>query len=157
VSSPVRLADPPVVALDASGNPFALWHEFEQSTFAGRIHGARLGAPSADTTAPTLTARVPDRVAIAKSGAFSFRIRVACDEACDLRIIVGPRRPDMLGYDLRELSLPAGGQAAVRLAPSGHDERQAVRDDRPTRMRITVEAADRSGNVAVATARIQRR
>lgn len=157
VSSPVRLADPPVVALDAAGNPFALWHEFEQSTFAGRVHGARLGAPSADATAPTLTTRVPERVAIARNGAFSFRIRVACDEACDLRITVGPRRPDLLGYDLRELSLPAGGQAAVRIAPSGHDERQAVKDDRPERLPITIEAADRAGNLAVVTTRIQRR
>src|SRR5690242_955197 len=79
VSSPVRLADPPVVALDAAGEPFALWHEFTQSTFAGRVHGARLGTATPDTTAPTLTTRLPTRVRFAKSGAFSFTIPVACD------------------------------------------------------------------------------
>jgi len=159
VSSPVRLADPPVVALDAAGNPYALWHEFEQSTFAGRIHGAKLGVPLADTTPPALTTRPPKSVKVAKDGAFSFNIRVACDEACDLRVLVGPKRPDMLGYDLRELSLPAGGHATVRIAPSGNDERQAVKDDRPARIRVTVEAADRAGNLATAsvTARVQRR
>ena len=159
VSSPVRLADPPVVGLDATGEPFALWHEFKQSTFAGRVHGARLGERSTDATAPTLTTRVPERVKVANDGAFSFNIRVACDEACDLRVLVGPKRPDMLGYDLRELPLPAGGQATIRIAPSGNDERQAVKDDRPARMPITFEAADRAGNLAITsvTARVQRR
>ena len=120
VSSPVRLADPPVVGLDAAGNPFALWHEFEQSTFIGRIHGAKLAdAPSTDMTAPTLIARLPERVTVAKSGAFSFSILVACDEACDVRIDVGPTQPGQPGYDLRELSLPAGGHATVRISPAG--------------------------------------
>jgi hypothetical protein len=159
VSSPVRLADPPVVGLDLAGEPFVLWHEFEQSTFAGRVHGARLGAPSADTTAPTLTTRLPDSVKVANSGAFSFTIPLACDEACDVRIDVGSTRPDLPGYDLRELSLPAGGQATVRIAPSTVDERRNVKAERPARMGITVEAADRAGNLATAsvTARVQRR
>jgi hypothetical protein len=160
VSSPVRLADPPVVGLDAAGNPFALWHEFEQSTFTGRIHGAKLAdAPSTDTTAPTLTARLPESVTVAKSGAFSFSIPVACDEACDVRIDVGPTRPDLPGYDLRELSLPAGGHATVRISPSANDERRFVKAERPTHMHILVQAADRAGNLARAevTARVQRR
>ena len=76
-SSPVRLADwPPDVALDQAGGPFVLWSEYEQSTLTDRIHGARLvpeaQAPPPDTTAPTLTTRLPESVEVAQDGAFSF-------------------------------------------------------------------------------------
>jgi len=106
-----------------------------------------------------LTTRLPTRVRFAKSGAFSFTIPVACDEACDLRIEVDDVHPDLYGYDLRELSLPAGGRATVRLSPAPYDERRFAKGRRPARIRITVRAADRAGNVAIAagTARVQRR
>ncbi len=166
VASPLRLVDwPPQVALDQTGGPFILWTEYEQSTLIDRIHGARLvpeaQAPPPDTKAPTLTTRLPESVEVAKSGAFAFSVPVACDEACDVRVDVADpdARPNWPGYDLRELSLPAGGQATVRLSPSPYDERSFVKQARPTRLRIVVEAADRAGNVATAevTARVQRR
>jgi len=159
VSSPVRLADPPVVGLDAAGNPFALWHEFQQSTFAGRIHGVKLGTAPPDTTAPTLTTRLPGRVEVARSGAFSLRIPLACDEACDVRIDVYDAHAVQPGYVLRELSLPAGGHTTVRLSPRPEDEREFVKQQRPKRIRILVRAADRAGNLATAavTARVRRR
>jgi hypothetical protein len=162
VSSPVRLApDPPLLALDASGTPFALWLEITQSTLAGRIHGVSLAsvAPLPDTKPPTLTTRLPDSVAVSRNGAFSFSIPVACDEACDVRVNVYNASGRGAGYDLRELSLPAGGQATVRLSPSPYDERAEVKRQRPKRVRILVEVADRAGNLATAagTARVQRR
>ena len=142
-------------------SPFALWSELTQSTLATRIHGARLAtdAPLPDTKAPTLTTRLPESVAVAKNGAFSFSIPVACDEACDVRINVYNANGRGAGYDLRELSLPAGGTATIRLSPSPYDERADVKRERPTRIRILVEAADRAGNLATAavTARVQRR
>jgi hypothetical protein len=160
VSSPVLTADPPVVALDAAGEPFALWREVAPSTFASRIHGARLvtDPPPPDTTPPTLTTRLPKTVTVGKNGAFAFIVPFGCDEACDVRVDVADTNPHLLGYDQREFSFPDAAQGAVRLAPSAR-ERRAVKDQRPTRMRITVEAADRAGNVATAsvTARVQRR
>ena len=161
VSSPVLKADPPVVALDAAGEPFALWRELAAYTFASRIHGVRLVAdpPPPDTTPPTLTTRLPKTVTVSKSGTFAFTIPVGCDEACDVRVDVADTNPHLLGYDRRELSFPDAAQGAVRLAPSTHDDRQAVKDQRPARMRITVEAADRAGNLATTsvTARVRRR
>src|SRR3954451_5495695 len=125
----------------------------------------RLGANSHDyhvAAAPggwSAAAWVSPIPPVAKSGAFSFGIPVACDEACDLRIDVGSTRPDLRGYDLRELSLPAGGHAPVRISPSANDERRFVKAERPTQMHILVQAADRAGNLAKAevTARVQRR
>jgi len=157
LSSPLRLADPPLAALDAAGVPFVLWVEITQSTLEGRVHGARL-MPDAplDTTPPKLTTKLPDRVDVARNGAFAFRVPVACDEACDVRVDVYNADRQGAGYDLRELSLPAGGRATVRLSPSPYDERTEVRIERPKRMRILVRAADRAGNVASAegTARV---
>ena len=160
LSSPLRIADPPLAALDAAGVPFVLWVEITQSTLEGRVHGARL-VPDVplDTTPPKLTAKLPDRVDVARNGAFAFRVPVACDEACDVRVDVYNANGKGARYELRELSLPAGGSATVRLSPSPYDERTEVRLERPKRMQILVRAADRAGNVASAsvTARVQRR
>jgi hypothetical protein len=76
------------------------------------------------------------RVTVARStagedGAFAFRIPVACDEACDLRVDV---------YDAKPW-------------------RRRLRRHGARLRRILVRAADRAGNVATAavTARVQRR
>jgi hypothetical protein len=146
VSSPARVGGIGSLALGATGDPELLWSEWTSIFARGdRLRADRLvaTAPPADTVAPRLIARLPERVRTAGRGALSVNVPVRCADGCDVRArLIG--RYGEVAWAVTDLG--PGERATLHVAADDDKRRPFVRH--PQRhLRLDVIAADRAGNV----------
>ncbi len=133
-SRPVKLSSPfrQLGSWSLDGDRF-VWTEATRDDLApALLHGARVALASPDVTPPVVTARLPSRVRATRTGRFRIRVPVRCDEACDVRLAAGSRDDDLL-------ALSAGRSGTVQVV--------VLDRVRSGRLRLSLEVADRSGNV----------
>ena len=133
----------PSLSLDALGEPRALWSELGVG-----VRGARLAPAATDVTPPAVSARLPARTRLSRSGRFRLSVPVRCSEACDVRLSV---RDTGIAR-----ALPAGRTVTLRYLASAELGEQLLLRPRLRRPRVDLVVTDRAGNV-VRTSRVVRR
>jgi hypothetical protein len=141
LSSPVWHAFPTGLTLTAGGVPRVFWIEFDRGD---GLRAATLAPAKLDTTPPVVIARLPKRVAPARTGRLAVTVRVRCSEECDARLTATAGKVDG-GRASRAIA--PGKVATLRLPSEPEFTRELRLHPRSRRVHLQLLVTDRAGNV----------